>query len=160
MTITVTNQQARTLAYEGEVGEEYGKSWDGESNEWEHWQLAEDAQYVTARRWGDVYRIVLKDPDGKYWGLEYTEAGEGAGDSYSDEESDLFEVFPSEKVVTVYTTNPPETPAIFIGFTPEQFSAMWELLGLIHYDMLATEWRALLPPALLEALNATRSISE
>lgn len=65
--------------------------------------FAVEQEYVGNRRWGATFRVVMRDsPAGQHWAAEYTVADEGAEGSYEDEESELVEVFPDERTITVY----------------------------------------------------------
>lgn len=76
---------------EGEMaeGEDFG--------EFDGWGLVRGPVIFDERRWGTVYEIVVKDPDGNFWAGNYTRGNEGpAEDSYKDEDSPLARVYPVE----------------------------------------------------------------
>lgn len=89
---------AREMAYEGAVGGKYGKDFE----EYADWILVRRPEFVDTRRWGNTYEVIIQDPEGNYWGYTFTVPDEGAGDSYMDEDCELYQVRPREKTVIVY----------------------------------------------------------
>lgn len=77
---------------------------DEDQKQWIGWSFIQD-EFVEERRWGNTYFLVMKDPNGQFWGGAYS-IGTGDNESYRDEDVTMVKVYPRTVTTIVYEAEP------------------------------------------------------